>query len=127
MNRDAALASLGLSGSEDTATIARVYGERLSGVQEKLLSAQTDADRNDCRTKLSELVEAYEFVTATGRYTKPPANSDASTVMRSGTEIVTPSAPSTDTLVRFEPGAVLSSRMEIGNLLGSGGMGNVYA
>jgi serine/threonine protein kinase len=128
MNRDAALASLGLSGNEDTATIARVYGERLSAVQEKLISAQTDADRNACRTTLSELVEAYEFVTATGRYTKPPAaNNDAATVMRSGTEVVTPSAPSSDTLVRFEPGAVLSSRLEIGDLLGSGGMGNVYA
>ncbi|MGH8186067.1 MAG: serine/threonine-protein kinase, partial [Steroidobacteraceae bacterium] len=126
MNRDAALASLGLAGNEDNATIARVYGERLSAVQEKLITAQTDADRNDCRTTLSELVEAYEFVTATGRYTKPPAN-DAATVMRSGTEIVTPSAPSSDTLVRFEPGAVLSSRLEIGELLGSGGMGNVYA
>ena len=29
--------------------------------------------------------------------------------------------------MRMEPGAVLSSRLEIGALLGQGGMGNVYA
>ena len=37
MNKESALASLGLSGSEDTATVARVYGERLSAVQDQLI------------------------------------------------------------------------------------------
>jgi hypothetical protein len=122
MNKDAALASLGLSGQEDTATIARVYGERLTAVQELLGSAQSDADRGEYRTKLSELVEAYECVTSSGRYTKVGATDDSATVMRSD---VPPAVQ--ETFVRMEPGAVLSSRLEIGQLLGQGGMGNVYA
>ena len=77
MNKDSALASLGLSGNEDTATVARVYGERLSAVQDQLIKAQTDAERGNCQTKLSELVEAYEFVTQTGRHTKAANESSA--------------------------------------------------
>ena len=126
MNKESALARLGLSGSEDTATVARAYGERLSAVQDRLVSAQTDADRAACKTTLAELVDAYEFVTGTGRYTQAAATNESSaTVMRSGTEMASP--PAHDTAVRMEPGAVLSSRLEIGELLGSGGMGNVYA
>jgi serine/threonine protein kinase len=125
MNKESALASLGLSGDEDTATVARAYGERLSAVQDQLIKAQTDAERGDCQTKLSQLVESYEFVTQTGRYTQA-ANASAATVMRTGTEIAQ-QTPQTDTLIRMEPGAVLSSRLEIGALLGQGGMGNVYA
>lgn len=126
MNKDAALANLGLSGSEDTATVARVYGERLSVVQDQLIKAQTDAERGECQTKLSQLVESYEFVTQTGRHTKVAANESSATVMRTGTEIAA-GAPPLDTIVRMEPGAVLASRLEIGALLGQGGMGNVYA
>jgi serine/threonine protein kinase len=125
MNKESALANLGLQGSEDTATVARVYGERLSVVQDQLIKAQTDAERGDCQTKLSQLVESYEFVTGTGRYTKA-ANDSSATVMRTGTEIAA-AAPQGDTAIRMEPGAVLSSRLEIGALLGQGGMGNVYA
>ena len=76
MNKESALANLGLSGSEDTATVARVYGERLSVVQEQLVTAQTDAERGAMQTKLSELVEAYEFVTGTGRLHERAANDD---------------------------------------------------
>jgi serine/threonine protein kinase len=126
MNKESALANLGLSGNEDTATVARVYGERLSAIQDQLVKAQTDAERGDCSTKLSQLVESYEFVTQTGRHTKAAANESSATVMRTGTEIAQ-HAPQLDTLVRMEPGAVLSSRLEIGALLGQGGMGNVYA
>ena len=125
MNKESALANLGLSGSEDTATVARVYGERLSVVQDQLVKAQTDAERGQCQTKLSQLVESYEFVTGTGRYTQA-ANDSSATVMRTGTEIAAMTPPG-DTAVRMEPGAVLSSRLEIGALLGQGGMGNVYA
>ncbi len=125
MNKESALANLGLSGSEDTATVARVYGERLSVVQDQLIKAQTDAERGQCQTKLSQLVESYEFVTGTGRYTQA-ANDSSATVMRTGTEIAA-AMPQGDTAVRMEPGAVLSSRLEIGALLGQGGMGNVYA
>jgi serine/threonine protein kinase len=125
MNKESALANLGLSGSEDTATVARVYGERLSVVQDQLVKAQTDAERGECQTKLSQLVESYELVTQTGRYTKA-ANESSATVMRTGTEMAA-AAPPGDTAIRMEPGAVLSSRLEIGALLGQGGMGNVYA
>jgi serine/threonine protein kinase len=126
MNKESALANLGLSGNEDTSTVARVYGERLSAIQDRLVKAQTDAERNDCSTKLSQLVESYEFVTQTGRHTKAAANESSATVMRTGTELAQ-HTPQLDTLVRMEPGAVLSSRLEIGALLGQGGMGNVYA
>jgi serine/threonine protein kinase len=125
MNKESALANLGLSGSEDTATVARVYGDRLSVVQDQLIKAQTDAERGRCQTQLSQLVESYEFVTGTGRYTQA-ANDSSATVMRTGTEIAAMTPPG-DTAVRMEPGAVLSSRLEIGALLGQGGMGNVYA
>jgi serine/threonine protein kinase len=126
MNKESALANLGLSGHEDTATVARVYGERLSVVQDQLIKAQTDAERGECQTKLSQLVESYEFVTQSGRHTRAAANESSATVMRTGTELAA-AAPPLDTIVRMEPGAVLSSRLEIGALLGQGGMGNVYA
>jgi serine/threonine protein kinase len=122
MNKEAALASLGLQGNEDHATVARVYGERLAVVQERLVSAQTDGDRSTQGAKLAELSEAYEYITASGRYTNPDPNA---TAMRSAT-MVTP-VPSGNTFVRMEPGAVIADRLEIGNLLGQGGMGNVYA
>ena len=88
MNKESALARLGLSGNEDTATVARAYGERLSAVQESLVSAQTDADRQQCQTKLAELVEAYEFVTGYGSlHEAQRPNDDSATCMRSGTEL----------------------------------------
>lgn len=125
MNKEAAFASLGLQGTEDHATVARVYGERLSAVQERLVSAQTDADRNAHSAKLAELSEAYELVTGTGRHTKAPTDAASATVMRSATTLSPP--PSGDTFVRMESGAVIAARLEIGELLGQGGMGNVYA
>jgi serine/threonine protein kinase len=123
MNKEAALASLGLQGSEDHATVARVYGERLAAVQERLVLSQTDAERNTHGSKLAELSEAFELVTGTGRYTN--SNDATATAVRSGTTLSP--APSGDTFVRMEPGAVIADRLEIGELLGQGGMGNVYA
>lgn len=83
MNKEAALASLGLQGTEDHATVARVYGERLSAVQERLVSAQTDSDRNTQGAKLAELSEAYEVVTGTGRYTQAPVDDPNATDRKS--------------------------------------------
>jgi hypothetical protein len=123
MNREAALASLGLQGNEDHATVARIYGERLAVVQGQLVSAQTDADRGAYAAKLAELSEAYELITGTGRYTNP-ASPAAATVLRSRTALASPSG---DTFIRMEPGAVIAERLEIGELLGQGGMGEVYA
>ncbi|HEY0940162.1 MAG TPA: serine/threonine-protein kinase [Steroidobacter sp.] len=123
MNKEAALASLGLQGNEDHATVARVYGERLARVQEQLISAQTDVERSAHGAKLAELSQAYELVTGTGRYTL--ANAGAATVLRSGTALAP--QPSGGTFVRMEPGAVIADRLEIGEMLGQGGMGEVYA
>ncbi len=122
MNKDVAWMRLGLSGHEDKATIARLYGERLSQAQERLVTAQDDAERSASQTALSELVQAFEFVTATGRYTQ--ASNDSGTVLRS--DLGAP-ASAHDTLIRMEPGVLLSGRFEVGPMLGQGGMGNVYA
>ena len=45
MDKTAALARLGLTGDEDAAGVTRAYGQRLSSMQERLVSAQTDAER----------------------------------------------------------------------------------
>ncbi|HEY5808322.1 MAG TPA: protein kinase [Povalibacter sp.] len=125
MDKNAALSRLGLTGGEDAVVVTRAYGQRLATVQEKLVSAQTDVERLQHQTALSTLVEAYEFLTETGRYTRAPLDDSSATMMRDPTS--PPPAPVHDTLVRMETGAVLSSRLEIGELLGQGGMGYVYA
>src|SRR5262245_27783246 len=82
MDRSVALARLGLTGAEEAPAITRAYGERLSTVQGQLVSAQTDADRVKHQTTLAELVEAYELVTESGRYTKARTDNSAATQVR---------------------------------------------
>lgn len=123
MNKEAALAILGLQGDESRDSVTRTYRERLAFVQEQLVSVQSEVERNAHGAKLAELSQAYELVTGTGRYTN--SNEAAATVMRSGTTLSLP--PSGNAFVRMEPGAVIADRLEIGELLGEGGMGCVYA
>ena len=125
MDRNAALARLGLTGGEDAVGVTRAYGAQLATAQEKLVSAQTDAERLQHQTALSALVEAYEFLTQTGRFTRPPVDDSSATMMRDPASV--PAAGVHDTYVRMETGAVVSGRLEIGALLGQGGMGYVYA
>jgi serine/threonine protein kinase len=127
MDKNAALAHLGLTGDEDPGQVTKAYSAHLATVQERLVSAQTEADRINSQTQLSQLVEAFELVTATGRYTKVRADEAGATVVRTAEEIAATEAIPGGTSVRMEPGAVLSGRIELGELLGSGGMGNVYA
>jgi serine/threonine protein kinase len=122
MNREAALTILGLEGNEDRVMVARAYGERLAALREQLMSAQSEVECNAHGAQLAELGEAYEMLTGTGRY----ANSnEAVTVIRSGT--MHSPASSADAFVLMEPGAVIADRLEIGAMLGEGGMGCVYA
>jgi serine/threonine protein kinase len=114
MNKTTALARLGLTGEEDASTITRAYGERLSTVQSKLIAALTDAEREQEHSALSGLVEAYEFLTSTGRYTNVSAGHTVARAVH-------------DTAVRMETGSIISDRLEIGEMLGQGGMGYVYA
>jgi serine/threonine protein kinase len=105
-----------------------VYGERLAVVQARLVSAQTDAARSTEGAKLAELSESYELVTGTGRYTNPPTDNTGTQLRPSvgitGTLIAHESPR--DTSLRMEPGAVIADRLEIGDMLGQGGMGYVY-
>ena len=116
MNREAALARLGLTGAEDVATVARVYGQRLSALQREAAGARSETERQTHQTQISELVEAYDVVSGA------TLDETSATVMRPGFR---PGA--NDTYERIESGAVLAGRLEVGELLGQGGMGSVYA
>jgi serine/threonine protein kinase len=133
MDKTAALARLGITedhAANDATVVTRAYGEALSNAQERLVSAKTDSERVRTQTELSGLVDAYEYLTSTGRYTRArPVDEGNATMLRSETELSATklSGGGTGTLVRMESGAVLGGRLEIGALLGQGGMGNVYA
>jgi len=126
MNKVTALERLGLTGAEDPATVALAYGRKLATVQEQLVTASTDAERVQHQSTLSGLVEAYQFLTHTEPLARARSEDSHATLMRDSA--ATP-APSTvqDAFLRMETGAVLSSRLEIGAMLGQGGMGYVYA
>ena len=124
MNRTTAAARLGLSSVEDAISVTRAYGERLGKLQQQLVAAHNDQERDESQAQLAELIEAYEFLTQTGRCARTQ-NEDVTHARPAG-EAPTQMGPR-DTSIPMEPGAVLSDRLEIGPMLGQGGMGNVYA
>jgi hypothetical protein len=125
MNKNAAMARLGLTGTEDVNSITRAYSDRLDQAQQQLLASQTSAARQHSQTQMAELVEAYGLLTGMQRASDPPV-ADNATVIRPPGESDTLAASATPALVT-NPGMVLAERLEIGPLLGHGGMGNVYA
>ncbi len=125
MDRNAALARLGLTGEEDAAGLTRAYGQRLAIVQGQLVSAQSDAERERHQNALSGLVEAYEFLTGAGPFPRARTDDSSATALRD--PATPPPASAHDASVRMETGAVLSGRLELGAMLGQGGMGHVYA
>ncbi len=124
MDKNAALARLGLNGEVDAAEVTRAYGQRLAMVQEQLSSAQSDAERGLHQNTLSGLVEAYEYLTGTGSLARARTD-DPGTALRDSSA-APPPASTQDMEVRLDTGSVLSGRLEIGAMLGYGGMGYVY-
>ena len=133
MNRAAAMARLGLTGTEDVNSITRAYGECLSQAQQQLVASETHADRQQSQQRVAELVTAYELLTAVRGDAGVPRvptvlrTLDANaTMMRPDGEPEQLAGIAAKTLPP-NSGVVLAERLEIGALLGQGGMGNVYA
>ena len=124
MDKSTAAARLGLSSAADPISITRAYGERLGKLQQQLVAAHTDQQRHESQVQLAELIEAYECMSGSGRYSR--SRSDDETQARPASEMVT-EMQARETSIRLEPGAVLSDRLEIGPMLGQGGMGYVFA
>jgi serine/threonine protein kinase len=125
MDKTTAAARLGLSSPADPVSITRAYGERLGKLQQRLVAANTDQERHDSQAQLAELVEAYEYLSQTGRYARARPDEDVTQARPVGE--ATSGSNSRENFIRLEPGAVLSDRLEIGPMLGQGGMGNVFA
>ena len=125
MDKNSALARLGLSGEEDAATVARVYSERTATIQGRLVSAQTDAEREQHRSDLSGLAEAFVALTSAGEHARTILEPPGATTLREAADAAADRMP--DTVARVESGMLISSRLEIGEMLGQGGMGYVYA
>jgi hypothetical protein len=126
MDMNDALARLGLTGGEDSAGLERAYGQRLATAQEELVSARTDAERQHCQGTLSGLVEAYEYLTGSGFLSQSRADEPNATLMRDAPATPPPTV-SIDPPFHMGTGSVLSGRLEVGPMLGQGGMGYVYA
>lgn len=121
MDRNTALAHLGLRGNEDSADALRLANRRLASTRSRLSGARNDVERIECERELSLLAEALDRVTAVvsnvGPGTSKVASISAATIVREPANHV----------ARIAPGDLLGGRIEVGELLGSGGMGTVYA
>jgi tRNA A-37 threonylcarbamoyl transferase component Bud32 len=133
MNRASAMARLGLTDAEDVNRITHAYGECLAQAQQQLVASQTVADRQQSQTRVTELVAAYELLTSVRANaavapggTEQRAAPDHATVLRPVGEPEQLAELSTQTL-SLSFGVLLAERLEVGALLGSGGMGDVYA
>jgi serine/threonine protein kinase len=124
MDKSTAAARLGLSSAADPKSITRAYGEQLGKLQQQLVAAHTDQERHESQIQLAELIEAYECLSGSGRYSG--SRSDDETQARPAGDRVT-EVQAREAVIRLETGAVLSDRLEVGPMLGQGGMGYVFA
>ncbi len=123
MNRNAAIARLGLTTEQDVNSVTRAYSECLAQAQQQLVASQTNAGRQQSQSRVAELVEAYEFLTGMQRTQAAPDNATVIRLAGESDALAVAAMPA----FAATPGVVLAERLEIGLLLGQGGMGNVYA
>jgi serine/threonine protein kinase len=128
------MARLGLKGAADVNSVTRAYGECLAQAQQQLVASQTSSDRQQSQVRVTELVAAYELLTSVrADASAAPGNTalrtapDNATVLRLAGEAEHLASLPPGMTLPPNSGVVLAERLEIGVLLGSGGMGDVYA
>jgi serine/threonine protein kinase len=127
------MARLGLTGAADVNRVTRAYGECLAQAQQQLVTSQTSGDRQQSQVRVAELVAAYELLTSVrADAAAAPGGTAQRTALDNATVLRAAGEPERlvgllATTLALNSGVVLAERLEIGVLLGSGGMGDVYA